>query len=219
MSRSLAPSPTASVSSSASAEPRAQLDQRRELGFAAENRLADLAGQQAAVEHEALARVSSKPIIAAIGCGEKREAARDQHGIGAVGAHGATRVAAPGVSATRSRITSPIASSRQALEHRDPLAQCRLESDFAAHGALGDRGDLGLHAGEIRQFVHAFLADHGGIHVGEEQPLAAVGGRLHDHIDAFGKGAQFLGEAALVKSRACAKGDVGGARAQAVAVR
>ncbi len=60
----------------------------------------------------------------------------------------------------------------KALEQRDALAQRRLESDLAAHGALGDRRDPALEAGIIGEFVDAFLADHGGIHVGDEQLLA-----------------------------------------------
>ena len=35
----------------------------------------------------------------------------------------------------------------------------------------------------MRQFVEAFLLDHGRIHVGDEQRLAAAGERLHDDID------------------------------------
>ena len=35
----------------------------------------------------------------------------------------------------------------------------------------------------VGEFVDAFLADHGGIHVGEKQLLAAAGGRLHHDVD------------------------------------
>ena len=42
---------------------------------------------------------------------------------------------------------------------------------------------MGLQAGKIGQFVDAFLADHGGIHVGEKQLLAPCGPRLHHDID------------------------------------
>ena len=62
---------------------------------------------------------------------------------------------------------------REALQQRDALAQRRLEGDLAAHGALGDRGDLGAQADLGRQLVDAFLLDHGGIHVGDEELLAA----------------------------------------------
>ena len=71
----------------------------------------------------------------------------------------------------------------QPLQKRNAFAQRRLEGDLAAHGAFGDRGDMGFDADVIGQFVDAFLADHGGIHIGEEQPLAAMCERLQDHID------------------------------------
>ena len=54
----------------------------------------------------------------------------------------------------------------KALQQRHALAQRRLEVDLSAHGALGDRGDMGLEPGEVRQLVDTFLADHGRIHVG-----------------------------------------------------
>ena len=74
-------------------------------------------------------------------------------------------------------------ADRQALQQRDALAQRRLEGDFAAHRAFGDGGDMGLQPGEIRQFVDAFLADHGGIHVGQKKLLAPVDPGLHDNVD------------------------------------
>ena len=74
-------------------------------------------------------------------------------------------------------------ADRQALEQRDALAQRRLEFDLAAHGAFGDGGDMGLQPDEIGQFVDAFLADHGGIHVGEKKLLAPRRNRLHDDVD------------------------------------
>ncbi len=74
-------------------------------------------------------------------------------------------------------------ADRQALEQRHPLAQRRLERDLAAHRAFGNGGDMRLHAGEIGELVDAFLADHGGIHVGEKKLLAPDRLRLHDNVD------------------------------------
>ena len=62
---------------------------------------------------------------------------------------------------------------RQAGQQGDALAQRRLESDLAAHGALGDGGDVVADAGESGEFVDAFLADQRRIHVGDQQPLGA----------------------------------------------
>ena len=69
----------------------------------------------------------------------------------------------------------------QALEHADALAQRRLEFELAAHGAFGDGGDLRLEAGHVGQLVQAFDIDDGGIHVGDQQFLAAAAWR--DQID------------------------------------
>ena len=74
-------------------------------------------------------------------------------------------------------------ADRQILQQRHALAQRRLELDFAAHRAFGDGGDMRLQAGEIGQFVDAFLADHGGIHVGQKKLLAPGRDRLHDNVD------------------------------------
>lgn len=72
---------------------------------------------------------------------------------------------------------------RQALKQRDALAQRRLEFDLAAHRPLGDRGDMVLQPDEAGEFVDAFLADHGRIHVGEKKLLAPGRGRLHHDVD------------------------------------
>ena len=74
-------------------------------------------------------------------------------------------------------------AGRQVLEQRDALAQRRLELDLAAHRAFGDGGDMGLHPDEIGELVDAFLADHGGIHVGEKKLLAPEADWLHHDVD------------------------------------
>ncbi len=40
-----------------------------------------------------------------------------------------------------------------------------------------------LQAGKIGELVNAFLANHGGIHVGQEKPLAPGDDRLHHDIN------------------------------------
>ena len=74
-------------------------------------------------------------------------------------------------------------ADRQALQQRHALAQRRFELDLAAHRAFGNGGDMRLQAGEVGQLVDAFLADHGGIHVGEKKLLAPGCPRLHDNVD------------------------------------
>ena len=68
-----------------------------------------------------------------------------------------------------------------------------------------------LQPGEVGQLVDAFLADHGGIHVGEKQLLAPVGPRLHDDVDRRSPRAsrrRFCD--GLVVRRCRRKGNVGG---------
>jgi hypothetical protein len=74
-------------------------------------------------------------------------------------------------------------ANREPFQKSDPLAKRRLECDLAAHRAFGDRRDLGFQPNQIRQLVDAFLFDHGGIHVGQEQALAASARRLDDDVD------------------------------------
>ena len=98
----------------------------------------------------------------------------------------------------------------QALQQADALAQRGLELDLAAHGAFGDRGDLLLQAEFGGELVDAFLADHGGIHVGDEQALGAAVGLLHHDVDRRVEGdAQFLGDRLLVAGVG-GEADVGG---------
>ena len=50
---------------------------------------------------------------------------------------------------------------RQILQKRHAFAQRAGELDLAAHGALRDRGDFPVNAGDRRQLVHAFAGDDG----------------------------------------------------------
>jgi hypothetical protein len=71
----------------------------------------------------------------------------------------------------------------EARQHADAFAQGALEVELAPHGAFGDRGDLWLQAGEVRELVQAFDRDRGRIHVGHQKPLAAMGRRHDGNID------------------------------------
>ncbi len=66
---------------------------------------------------------------------------------------------------------------------------------------------MGFQADIIGEFVDAFLADHGGIHVGQKQLLAAAGDRLHHDVKRWAdlKADQF-GHGALVECGFRAKG-------------
>ena len=94
----------------------------------------------------------------------------------------------------------------------EALAQGRFEFDLAPHGALGDDGDLGFQPNKIGKLVNAFLADHGGVHVGEEKSLAAVSCGLHDDVERTTRdgGPDHFRQLALVIFAGRGKGDVGG---------
>lgn len=160
-----------------------QLDQGCELGGAAENRLGDLAGQFSILNDEFIGAVFLKPEHLPDRVGEQGEAARDQTRPGAIGAHGCDQFAA--TRRQRDVVLKDFVdhANRQPLEQRHPFAQGGLEGDLAAHRALGDGGDMRLHTGKVGKFVDAFLADHGGIHVGEKKLLASRRLRLHDNVN------------------------------------
>ena len=69
------------------------------------------------------------------------------------------------------------------MSSADAGPQRLLEIELAVHGARGDRGDLRLDADGVGELVDAFLLDHGRIHVGDEQPLAAIGERHEGDVD------------------------------------
>ncbi len=112
---------------------------------------------------------------------ERREAAGDERRPGAGRAHRRDQHARPRRQRDPTRQHLGDDLDRKALQQRDPLAKRRREGDFAPHGALGDRGHLVAQADFGGQFVDALLLDHGGIHVGEEQFLAA--GPRRDGVD------------------------------------
>ena len=79
---------------------------------------------------------------------------------------------------------------RHALEQRDPLAQRLLEVDLAAHGPLGDLGDLGLAARVGGDHLDDLALDEGGVDVHDDEPHRAPqqAGRLYGDVDALGGG-------------------------------
>ncbi len=175
--------------------------QRRELAVAAEDRLGHLAGKLVVgVDHERVGAALVEADHGGDALREQREAAGHQAGIGAVRAHGRDQGARAGREADAIGNDLVDDGGRQAREQRHPLAQRRRELDLPAHGALGDRGDMRLHPDIIGKLVDAFLADHGGIHVGEEKPLAPAARTLHDDVDrsAGQRRAHAIGEGAAV---------------------
>ena len=66
------------------------------------------------------------------------------------------------------------------------LAQAGLELKLPAHGPLRQCCDLRLDAFQLRHLIDGFLADDGGIHVGDEHAFLAPLGRLRAPIDGPG---------------------------------
>src|SRR5690606_5098722 len=69
-------------------------------------------------------------------------------------------------------------------QHFDAGAKSVGEFELALHGLLGDRGDFGFQPGEIGKLVNALDGDHGAVHIGEEQLLAAAFRLLHAIVNA-----------------------------------
>ena len=149
-----------------------------------EDRLGDEAGERAGLaEQDVGARARRKPICSGDRLGEGREAAGDQRRVGAGRAHRGDqeRGARHDLDPLRQHLRDDLGS--KALQQGDALPQRRLESDLAAHGALGDAGDFVAQPDLGGQLVDAFLLDQGGIHVGDEEPLAAEVRRHDVHVD------------------------------------
>ena len=129
-----------------------------------------------------LERCRSKPHSRGDARGEEAEPAGHQRGVAAPCAHRRHQFARP----RRQMHALPGAFQRidrQAAQHRHALAQRGLEVQLAVHRARGDGGDTLLQAGEIGEFVERLAGDDRAVHVGDQQPLAAVFRRRGDGVD------------------------------------
>ncbi|SDG47064.1 tRNA dimethylallyltransferase [Pelagibacterium luteolum] len=115
--------------------------------------------------------------------GEEGKAPGDECGVGAVCLHGLDERAAAG--RERNAFAADVFDDLafEALEQGDAGVEGGFKIEFAAHRAFGDLGDLGLEAERVGEFVDAFLLDHGGIHVRDEELLAPVGERDMSGVD------------------------------------
>ncbi len=154
-----------------------------ELGLAADDRIADGAGEHLAIDFEDIGHGFVEADALADVVGKEGEAARNQRGEGAVRLHGLHEGTAAGGIGNAFAAHFFHALHRQALEQGDAGAQRRLEIELAIHGAGGDGGDFVLDADGIGELVDALLLDHGRIHVGDEQLLAPIGERHEGDID------------------------------------
>ncbi len=156
-----------------------------DLRLLAEDGFGDDAGELAVFLDQHIGAVLVEAKDGGNASGEDGEAAGDEGGVAAVGSHGVDQFLA--ARRQRDPLGNHLVDDRdgQALEECDAFSQRRFELDLAVHGPRRDGRDEVLQPNLRGEFVDAFLADHGGVHVGDEQLFAASLGRLHDDVDRF----------------------------------
>ena len=92
---------------------------------------------------------------------KEREPARHQQRMRAMRLHRGGQRTRAGIQGDAFAIGCLERRQFQPLEHGDPSRQCAFEIKLAPHRPFGDRRDLGLEPGKIRQLVEAFLTDDG----------------------------------------------------------
>ena len=148
---------------------RRRLFQRLQFAFPPQDRHGNRAGQDGTIIQKRIAALGMKACRLGDAPGEIAEAARDQHSVGAMGAHGGNKAFRAGVQPHAFGIGAFQRLQLQALEQPDPLHQRGLEFDFAFHRPLGDGGDFGLEPRHVGEFIKTLDIDDGGVHVGDQQ--------------------------------------------------
>jgi tRNA dimethylallyltransferase len=166
---------------------RCDLLERTELGALTEDGLDHLPGQLAVVNHQRVRPVFVGADAFANGARELAEAPGDDGDIPPICPHRLNERA--GSRAQCDACLEHVVDDRcrQAGEEGDALPQSRSERDVAAHRPLRDGGDAVADPGESREFIDAFLADQGRIHVRNQKALPAVRERLDDDVDGLGR--------------------------------
>ena len=164
--------------------------QRCEFRLARQNRLAYRAGKLSPVDHKLVGDGEVKADLVADSIREDAEAARDQGGIGAMGAHGRDQRRRARVDADPRRHLGQ-GAFRQIFHQRDALPERRSEIELPIHRARCDRRHFGAQAAQLGKLVQHLVSDNGGFHIGDEQRLFAPRARLRDEIDR--DSAHFLG--------------------------
>ena len=165
------------------AERFGDVEQGVNLGLLAEDRFGDDAGELAIFLDQDVGAVFVEAEDGGDAAGEDGETAGDERGVATVCGHRVDQFLAAGGEgdALGDHVVHDV--DGQALEQGNALTKGRFEFDFAVHGACGDGGDEVLQANFGSEFINAFLADHGRVHVGDQELLAACLGLLEDDID------------------------------------
>ena len=148
--------------------------QHRELGLRPHDRRDHPAGQTAVRDLEPVGLDHVEADVAPDPLGQRHEAARDQAGDRAHRAHRADQGARPRHQARPLAMDLLEDRLRQPRQQRDPGLERQAEGELAAHGAPGDRRDLGLDADQVGQLVDRLDRDDGRIQVAQQQALGAM---------------------------------------------
>ena len=104
--------------------------------------------------------------------GEEGEAAGNQQRLGADASESGEHALGTGRESQALVVHARERSRVEPREQRDAALETLAEIDFAAHRALGYRGDLRLDAAQVGDLVDAFDRDQRRVHIHRHQPHA-----------------------------------------------
>lgn len=174
-----------------------------------ENRLDHPAGEFPLRDFQLVGFLGVEPDGGGDTAGEEAETARHEQAVSAAGFHGLHQRARAGHEGDVGLVGLLQGGFGQVLQQGDAFAQRGLEIELAVHGALGDGRDMGFEPDEPGQLIDAFLLDHGGIHIGDQQAFFTAFGRLENEIER-GAGEAVGQRPALGRVRRARQEDVGG---------
>lgn len=160
--------------SSVKAERVASLDQRGALEAAVDDPTGDAPGQDAVFNAQHIGFHLLEPQAIRHRPGEGSETSRHKQGRNALRAQSSHERFSARI--RPNPLPQALLQRRfgQPLEQSHSFPQRPNEIELTAHRPIGDLRNQRLHARIVGEFVNAFLADHGGIHIGHEEPDIAT---------------------------------------------
>ena len=155
-------------------EAGSDLHKRIRLRLTTKNWLHNLARELSVRFDESVRPVLVETELGGYSSGKDVETTGNQRCVGSRFAHGGDQFAAARSERDAARYDALYHCKLKPFKQRHALPKRRFERDLSIHCARRDRRDMGLDADLIRQFVNAFLVDHGGIHAGNKHSLAAA---------------------------------------------
>ena len=147
--------------------------QRRQFRLTPKDRPADVADQDRAIIAQRIAAMGIEAGRLCHARREERESTRHEQRMSAMRLHRGGQRTRAGIQRDPFAIGRLKRRQSQPLEHGHPRRQRTFEIKLAAHRPFGDRRDLGLEPGKIRQLVEAFLTDDGWRQAEPQHPLPA----------------------------------------------